>query len=289
MNKSTKQRFVAIAVLLSLLVVPVVSAQSDLIAQGIQAFQKSDFESAMVIFRDVLLSEPDAESEGAAYFWLAKSAMGVGRLNEAERNLEYYIRSFPGHDYQVEARYQRGRILFLQEDYEGAIQSFSGFIRSYGDSPFVANATYWSAESLFQLGRLDEAKRMFESVLRDYPTSFRVEAARYRVALIELNAREQELLKLLQWSHEEYLQAQDEFNRRERAYQEAIASYQERLQSAAGADFREEITRLTTQVRTLQELLRNREAQISRLQEQLTSLQNGFENGTTSGNNAAGN
>jgi TolA-binding protein len=276
MTISTRLRFIVLAILMSMAVQIVLFAQSDLLNEGIEAFRKSDFESAMVSFREVLLSDDlDEDTEGAAYFWLAKSALGMGRLNEAERNLEYYLRSFPDHDYVVEGRYQRGRILYLEEDFEGAIQAFADFIRAHEESPFVANATYWSAESLFNVGRLDESKQMFEAVLQDFPTSFRVEAARYRIALIELNAREQELLKLLQWSHQEYLQAQDEFNRREQAYQEAIASYQRRLQSAAGDDFREEISRLTTQVRTLQELLRNREAQVARLQEQLTSALNG--------------
>ncbi|MFP4152922.1 MAG: tetratricopeptide repeat protein [Alkalispirochaeta sp.] len=246
----------------------------DLIRDGIAAFGTSDFESAVMSFRDVLLGDPTPGQEGSAYFWLAKSAMAMGRLGEAERNLEYYLRTFPDHEYAVEAHYQRGRILYLQEDHEGALQVLTAFIRDHEASPFVANATYWSGESLFNLGRLDEAKRLFESVLRDYPTSYRVEAARYRIGLIELHQREQELLTLLQWSHEEYLQALDEFERREGAYQEAIASYQQRLQSAAGEDFREEISRLTTQVRTLQELLRSRDAEIDRLEEQLTSARN---------------
>lgn len=281
MKRRFVPRNVGLAVLLATALGATVAAQSDTIDDGIDAFRNSDFETAMLNFRAALLDEPDAETEADAYFWLAKSAMAMGRLTEAERNLEYYLRTFPDHEYAVEARYQRGRVLFMSEDYEGAIQAFTDFIRSFGESPFVANATYWSAEALFNLGRLDEAKRLFETVLRDYPTSFRVEAARYRIALIELNAREEELLKLLQWSHEEYLQALDEFQRREQAYQEAITSYQQRLQNAAGADFREEITRLTTQVRTLQEMLRSREAEIERLEEQLTSARN--QNGSGSG------
>ncbi|MFA7567431.1 MAG: tetratricopeptide repeat protein [Alkalispirochaeta sp.] len=289
MNKSTGFRVVCIAVFLALTFTGAVSAQSDskagepvgekFLADGITAFTNSDFDSAMAAFRKVLLEDgkTNSRAEGAAYFWLAKSAMAIGRLGEAERNLEYYLRTFPDHEYSVEARYQRGRVLYLQEDYEAAIEVFAEFVQNHGGSPFVANATYWSAESMFQLGRLQEAKQMFEIVLRDHPTSFRVEAARYRITLIDLNTREQELLELLKWSHQEYLLAQDEFDRRERVYQEAIASYQHRLLSAAGEDFREEIVQLTSQVHTLQELLRNRETQIDRLEEQLTSLRNSLD------------
>ena len=165
----------------------------------------------------------------------------------------------------------------MQEDYTGAIEALDRFVERHSDSPFVANAVYWSAESLYNLGRLDEARRLFESVIRDYPRSFRVEAARYRISLIDLNARETELLQLLQWSHEEYLQALDEFERREQAYREAITSYQERLQNAADEDFRDEIVRLSTQVRSLQETIRSRDAEIRRLREQITTLQNAQE------------
>lgn len=278
-----------VAVILVIVGIPQTAfAENRLVSEGISAFRNSDFETAVLNFREVILNEPNPEDEADAYFWMAKSAMAMSRLGEAERNLEYYLRTFPEHEYAIEARYQRGRILFLREDYEAAIQAFTDFIESFGESPFVANATYWSGESLFNLGRLDEAKRLFESVLRDYPTSFRVEAARYRIALIELNARERELLQLLQWSHEEYLQALDEFDRRERAYQEAIASYQTRLQNAAGADFREEIGRLTTQVRTLQEILRSRDAEIDRLEEQLTSVRNDNQQMNAPGGDSSG-
>jgi len=250
-----------------------VAAQNAIIQSGIDAFRSSDYTSAILNFREALLDASDTDTEATAYFWLAKSAMALERLNEAERNLEYYIRSFPEHQFFVEAQYQRGRLLFLQEDYQAAIQALASFVDAYPDSPFVANAFYWSGESLFKLGRLDEAREVFETVIRDYPSSFRVEAARYRVAIIDLSFRERELLNMLQWSHEEYLQALDEFERREQAYRDAIASYQQRLQNAATEDFREEIVRLSTQVRTLQETVRSRDAEIRRLEEQLESLQ----------------
>jgi TolA-binding protein len=264
--------------------VPAAAQEARILQDGIDAFSRSDFSSAILRFREVLLESPDEDTEATAYFWLAKAAMAENRLSEAARNLEYYIQTFPSHTYSVEAQYQRGRLLFMQRDFEEALQALSSFAQRFPQSPFVANAVYWSGEALFNLGRLDEARRLFDSVVQNYPTSFRVEAARYRISVIDLNTREQELLQLLRWSHEEYLQALDEFQRREQAYREAIASYQERLQNAASADFREEIVSLSTQVRSLQETVRSRDAQIRRLQEQITTLQNGStdtQNGST--------
>ncbi len=275
--KTTPSRFVAAVALLATVVAADVAAQNVLVNEGIDSFRRSEFSQAILRFREALLDDPDAESEATAYFWLAKSAMALNRLPEAERNLEYYIRTFPDHQYAVEANYQRGRLLYIKENYEAALQTLSDFVADYPDSPFVANALYWSGESLFALGRLDEAKRLFETVIRDFPRSFRVEASRYRSTLIDLTARETQLMELLQWSHQEYLQALDEFQRKDNAYQEALLSYQERLQNAASEDFREEIVRLSTQVRTLQEQIRSKDGQIARLQEELRQLQDGSE------------
>jgi TolA-binding protein len=273
---------VLLTLLLALVLAMPAAAQSlsegnAILEEGIDAFRRSDFDTAVLRFREILLEDPDADLEANAYFWLSKSAMALGRLTEAERNLEYYIRTFPSHEFAVEARYQRGRLLFMQEDYAAAVEALSSFVEQYPESPFVANAIYWSGESLYTLGRFNDARRLFDSVVPDYPRSFRVEAARYRIALIDLNERETELLQLLRWSHEEYLKTIDDFERRDRAYQEAIAAYQQRLQNAADEGSRQEIIRLTTQVRSLQETLRNRDAEIQRLQEQLTTLQNARE------------
>lgn len=247
--------------------------QSTPLEAGLEAFRRSDFSEAVAQFQDALTRASSTDEEATAYFWIGKAAMAVGRLQEAERNLEYYLQNFGDHRFAPEARYQQGRILFMQDDFESTIQVMEAFTQRHPDSPFVANAIYWSGEALFNLGRLDEARRVFQTVLRDHPTSFRVEAARYRVAVIELTYRERELLQLLRWSHEEYLRAVDEFQRREAAYQDALVSYQQRLQDAADSELREELVRLNTEIRTLRESLRSRDAQIRRLEEQLTTLQ----------------
>lgn len=272
MKKPAPPRLIMAVILLVAILSGTAFGAETLLNQGLEAFRRNDFATAIDRFRDVLLDARDIDTEATAYFWLAKAAMAEGRLDEAERNLEYYLQNFPRHRFVPEARYQQGRLLFMQDDFESSIQLLDGFIQLHPDSPFVANAVYWSGEALFNLGRLDEARRVFQRVLRDFPTSFRVEAARYRVAVIELTFREQELLQLLRWSHEEYLRAVDEFQRREGAYQDAISSYRRRLQDAADEDFRDEIVRLNTEVRSLQETIRSRDAQIRRLEEQISGL-----------------
>lgn len=284
-----KRPFWIVPALLALLLAAPITAQEEalspeaLLQEGITRFQQGAFEQGLLRFREALLNAEEQSVEADAYFWIAKSAMALDRLNEAEQNLEYYLMNYPDNRYYSEANYQRGRLLFLQSDYQSAIQAFQQFLEEYPDSPFVANAYYWTGESLYELGRLEEAERLFRTVVREFPTSFRVEAARYRLSLIELKEREEELLRLLQWSHESFLAAQEEFQRRQTGYEEALDEYQGRLASGASEGARAEITRLSGRVRELEELLSSREARIRTLEQEVTRLREEMNDASESG------
>lgn len=281
-----KPRFlIVIGLLVAMLVSPLMAQEEApgpqaLLEEGIERFQQGAFEQALLRFREGLLNAEETRIEADAYFWIAKSAMALNRLNEAEQNLEYYLLNFEGHRYFSEANYQRGRLLFLQNDYQEAIQAFQRFLDQYPDSPFVANAYYWTGESLYELGRLEEAEQLFRTVTREFPTSFRVEAARYRLSLIDLKKREEELLRLLQWSHESFLSAQEEFQRRQQGYEDALDEYQQRLAAGAGEGARQEITRLSNRVAELEERLNSREARIRTLEQEITRLREELEDGS---------
>lgn len=246
-------------------------AQEDILDRGIEEFQASDFSQALVEFRKLLVDPAYSGYRADAYFWIAKATMALGRLEAAEENLEYYLLNYPDHPSYVEANYQKARLLYLQQEYQSALEAFERFIDSYPGSPFVANAFYWSGEALFELGHLNRARTLFQTVVEDYPTSFRVEAARYRISVIELKRREEELLKLLRWSHEESLRALEEFQQREQTYQEALAEYQRRLANLSEDDFRAEIEVLRAQIEELTVELADRDATIADLQAELQS------------------
>jgi TolA-binding protein len=142
--------------------------------------------------------------------------------------------------------------LYLQRQYEECIQHLDRFLKKYPDSPYGANAYYWIGESAFSLGRLKEAEKIFHFVVSQFPTSFRAEAARYRLDIIRLKYREEELMKLLQWSHEEHLKALEEFQRREAVYLETIQTYQRRVALLSSQDYQGEILKLSEQVRALE-------------------------------------
>ncbi len=239
-----------------------VSGQSvsgqEFINEGMALFKHQRFSESIISFRNVILN-PEAESvKSDAYFWLSKAYMVLGKLDDAERSLEFYLANYPDHGYFSEAFYQKGRLLFMQGDYQSSIQVFQGFIVEYPDSLFVANAYYWIGECLYSLGLLEDSAKIFSKVINEYPRSFKIEAARYKISLIDFKKRENELLKLLKWSHEESLKTIEEFQRREKTYEQAIAAYQRKIidfekqdEQSTISDLQQDNTLLKEQIKEL--------------------------------------
>jgi len=125
-----------------------------------------------------------------------------------------------------EAVYQKGRLLFLQEQYQKGIEQLNVYIGKYPAHKLVSNAYYWIGECLYALGRFDDAAMNFNIVISKYPTSIKQEASRYKLRLIEHKKSELALQNLLKWSQEQYLSALNQFRIREKTLQEALDQYE---------------------------------------------------------------
>ena len=202
---------------------------SVLLDRGISAFSSAKYSESLTYFRDVVIDSNQKKFHSDAYFWIAKSYIALRELDNAEENLEFFILSFPDHKYYQEALYQKGRLLFLQKDFENCILESHNFIEQFPNSAFVANAYFWTAESLYALGRLEEAESLYSHIIYTYPASYKVESANYRLSMIEQKYREESLVELLKLTHEEYLKSIEEFQVREKTYENALDSYQKKL------------------------------------------------------------
>lgn len=245
----------------------------QLFIQGREHYQQARYQDAINSFRDLLVNPAWVGYRGDAYFWVAKSLLAMGRIDDASRNFEFFMTNYPTNSNNAEAQYLRGRILYLQSDYPGAIGAFAKFLENNPTSSYVPNAYYWTGESLYSMGQLDEAQKMFQIVIQEFPTSFRIEAARYRVALLELRKREGQLLELLKWSHQENIKNLEDFQKREKIYEEAIRSYQQRLARLANDDFRTEIHNLQEKADTAVSQNEAAQTRINELNTQLRETQ----------------
>jgi TolA-binding protein len=197
--------------------------------RGVELFGQEKYRDALDLFGKVM-SDPKATAERPeAAYWSVLAYLAAGDQATAGASIDAFIAAYPKSPRVADLLYQRGRILYSRGDYEGSLKVFSAFAASAPSSDLLPSALYWSGECLYALGRLEEAERAFAAITKTYPSSVKVEAATYRIALIGLEYRQRELLKLLTWSHEESLRAVEDFRRRERAYESSIALYQKQI------------------------------------------------------------
>jgi TolA-binding protein len=235
-----------------------VSAQTpDDLNAAIQLFRDGQYEKVIPVLNALIADPAEAAQKPAAYLLMAKSYMALGKLDDADKNIEFYLANFAGATDYPEALYQKGRLLFLQEQYEQSIQVMQQFLATYPASPLVPNGWFWIAESLYDLGHVDDAQKIYQKILMDFPTSVKVEASQYKISLIQLQRKEIELARLLKWSHEDFLKSLEEFQRREKTYEQAIEVYQKRLAGGTDqdqktiADLRAELAKKTQQAQDL--------------------------------------
>jgi TolA-binding protein len=256
----------------------VVQADNDdvkiILNQGIEYFKNNQFDLAALRFRDVTQNDRYKEYHGFAYFMLAKSYMALRNYGSAAKNLEYFLLNYPDHTYYSEAFYLKGKLIYYQGDFENAINILKDFINIYRNSPFVPNGYFFIGECLFNLGHFDEAQTFYNYVLQKYPTSYKVEAARYRVSLIGFKKRETELLKLLKWSYEDALGAIEEYQRRERTYEQVITAYQKRL-AGEGIEPGSDIAGLQEQLKEKDKEIVELKKEIADLNEKIAALEKG--------------
>ena len=249
------------------------AAGSDALRQALSSFSDGAYRDALLGFREIILDSNREAFHSAAFFWAARSQMALKNFDGAAGDLEYFLETYPKSSFYDEARYWKGRLLYLQNDLDGAIKALYDFIETYPDHGYTANAYFWIGESLYFLGHIEKAERVFNLIATDYPSSYKVEASRYRLSLLELKKREEELMRLLKISHEEYLSSLEEFQRREKGYDQAIAGYQRKLTALTANDKEALVGELSSEIETKDQQITALERQIGQLKAKVDEQQ----------------
>lgn len=188
-----------------------------------QLFNDGNIDEAIIIFREIIFSSSNEEVKGEAYFWLALAYLAQDKYKLVELNLEYYLKNYEdrGLNYP-EAMYQKGRLLFLQQQYQAGIEQFNLYLEQYPRHNKSSNAYYWIGECLFALGHFDDSALFFKIVINKYPNSYKREACHYKLRLIEHKKSELALQNLLKWSQEQFLATLNKLKIKEQTLEEAL-------------------------------------------------------------------
>ena len=135
----------------------------------------------------------------------AQSAIAVQDFEQAKEAIGKFIRLYPNHQLLSEVSYTNAKLLFLSQNYHRAIKSLDSYRQRFPNDLYIGSSYYLSGEAYLSIGDYQQAEAMFHRVVEDYPLSYRVDSARYALARIQLKQKEKELLDILRWNHQEYL------------------------------------------------------------------------------------
>jgi tetratricopeptide (TPR) repeat protein len=204
------------------------TSPEQLLRDGIAFYSEGKFSETIGVLRRV---PSGAGHYPEALYWISLAEISSGDYEQALLDLDALAKADPRGRWVEEIPYHRGRSLFYLARYEEAFL----ILKNYTDRPDEKalsrkdSAYYWMGECLLALGQLDSAANAFSVVVEKYPSSAKYEASSYRLELINQKKIEAELLSILKWTHEESLKTLEEYQTREKTYDQAIAAYQRRL------------------------------------------------------------
>jgi TolA-binding protein len=246
--------------------------QTSRLQNGISLYGRGLWTEAVIELRRYQAEAPGAAQRAEALYWIALSEMGAGEYEAAVRDMNELDRVSQGDPRYAEIPYHRGRAYYYLSRYDEALVILKAYADSLTfetaeDEARMPAALYWMGECLYSLGQLDAAQNVFMTIMNEYPYSVKYEAASYRVALISQKKIEVELLSILKWTHEESLKTVEEYQRRERSYDQAIIAYQKRIADmlkesrlsdleTANADYRKRLEEAEARIVLLENSLR---------------------------------
>ncbi|MDR0451131.1 MAG: tetratricopeptide repeat protein [Treponema sp.] len=239
---------------------------------GLALYQEGRWREALGELRRAQAEALDPELKGEAFYWIALAELSAGDYDAAIRDMDALETTAPESKRLREIPYHKGRALYYLGRYDEALLLLKLYTDGIGGTPpppgsgaaaRKSAALYWIGECLYALGQFDYARDIFMLVTADYPRSAKYEASSYRLGLINQKKIEEELLALLKWSHEESLRAIEEYQRRERSYDQALIAYQKRIAEllrgtyitdieAANAQYRRQLQEAEARIRALE-------------------------------------
>jgi TolA-binding protein len=239
---------------------------------GLALYQEGRWRESIIELRRAQAEAVDPELKGEAYYWISLAELSSGDYTAAIRDMDALETIAPESRRLREIPYHKGRALYHLHRYDEALLLLKLYTDGIGGSPpppgssaaaRKSAALYWIGECLYAMGQLDQARDIFMAITADYPQSAKYEASSYRLGLINQKKIEEELLTLLKWSHEESLRAIEEYQRRERSYDQALIAYQKRIAEllkdthitdleAANVQYRQQLQEAESRIRALE-------------------------------------
>lgn len=99
-------------------------------------------------------------------------------LAEARVKMIQWERQRPAAKIESDQLYWRARVMFLADEWNRALQDLETSLRVRPGAPEEIDVLFWQGRALYELGRKQEARTIWNDLMKDYPKHERAEAAK---------------------------------------------------------------------------------------------------------------
>jgi len=145
------------------------AASAILWERGANLFNKKDYGAAQKYFQRIMLSYPNDEYAGQAYFYNAECYFFLNNMDEAASAYKSFYINYPSDKMVPQAMFQVGVSFFNKKDYPKAAEAFDEFVKRYPQNPLAKDAALNVALCYKKAFRLDDAIKSYQNYLLLYP------------------------------------------------------------------------------------------------------------------------
>jgi tetratricopeptide (TPR) repeat protein len=205
--------------------------------QGLNLYRAGYWADAAMELRRSWMAAANAGQAAESLYWLSLAEFFLGDYPAALREIDELQKIAPAGLRIDNILYYKGRSLFYVNRPEEALTVFRLYAallnRSRMNSPRIvaqrATLSYWIGECLYVLGRHEQAAEFFTVAINAKPKIEQYEAASYRLAIIQQNKLQEEILD---WSYSEYQRLAEEYQEQEADFKATIEALQQQTRTA---------------------------------------------------------
>jgi len=134
-----------------------------------------NYEKSIYYYKKLLDEFSESKYVEKALYSLSMAYMQIGNTEKALESFDEFTIKFPDSEYADDATYFKGYIFYTEEKYNDAISVWETIPEEYSlgtwpdGSPILASTYFYLGEAYRAIGNIDEAKRYYEIVIKDFP------------------------------------------------------------------------------------------------------------------------
>jgi len=117
----------------------------------------TDYNTAILLYRELLDTSTNPAERGEAYYLLAKAHALAGDLENSRIALDSLVKEYPDSPFYIESQFRRGELLFSEGDFDYSATAYREVVKAGTGSEFFTQARYKLGWSEYKLGEYEKA------------------------------------------------------------------------------------------------------------------------------------